>query len=66
MRKLLTFGIATLLVSCEYNDTGLNSNPIDSKITIETRELLEPNSRRLTFYCKTERIYPRKYGKVKR
>src|SRR5204863_3558025 len=58
MRKLSIFVFAALVIGCEYNDNGLSSNPIDSKISIETREVLELNSRRLTFYCSTERIYP--------
>jgi hypothetical protein len=58
MKRILSFCIVTSLISCENNDLGLKSNPIDSKILIETREVLEPDSRRLTFYSKTERIYP--------
>jgi len=58
MKRLLTFYFLTLLISCEDSDPGLKSNPIDSKIIIETREVLEPGSRRLTFFCKTETIYP--------
>lgn len=57
MKRLLQFCCLILLLSCEDKDLGLNSNPIDSKIIIETREVLEPNSRRLTFFCKTEKIY---------
>jgi hypothetical protein len=58
MNRLLIFCTLTLLLSCEYNDTGLTNNPIDSKIFIETRELLDINFRSLTFHCKTEKIYP--------
>lgn len=58
MKKLSIFWILIFLASCDDSDLGLKSNPIDSKIIIETREILEPNSRRLTFFCKTERIYP--------
>jgi hypothetical protein len=56
MKRLLTFCCFLLLFSCEDNDLG--SNPIDSKIIIETREILESHSKRLTFFCKTEKIYP--------
>ncbi len=48
----------TILISCEDNDLGFKSNPIDSKIIIETREVLDLTSRRLTFFSKTEKIYP--------
>jgi hypothetical protein len=58
MRKLFTLFFLTLLISCEDDDLGLKSNPIDSKIIIETIEILEPNSRRLTLSCKTAKIYP--------
>jgi hypothetical protein len=58
MTRIFALFILTILISCEDNDLGLKSNPIDSKIIIETREVLEPNSRRLTFFCKTEKIYP--------
>lgn len=58
MRRFLTFCVGALLLSCEDNDVRVKSNPIDSKIIIEAREALEPNSRRLTFFCKTEKIYP--------
>lgn len=58
MKRLLKLCFVPLLISCEDNDLGLKSNPIDSKIIIETREVLEPNSRRLTFFSMTERIYP--------
>jgi hypothetical protein len=54
MKKLLTFGIAALLIACDDNDSASTG----SKITIETREVLEPASRRLTFFCKTQKIYP--------
>lgn len=58
MKRLLIFTTLTFLLSCEYNDSGLTNNPIDSKIFIETRELLDKNSRSLTFNCKTEKNYP--------
>lgn len=58
MNKLLALCFVTVLMSCEDNDLGLKSNPIDSKIIIETREILQPNSRQLTLSCKTEKIYP--------
>jgi hypothetical protein len=58
MTRILTFCILTTLISCEDNDLGLKTTPIDSKIIIETREVLEPTSRRLTFFSKTEKIYP--------
>jgi hypothetical protein len=57
MRSILLLGILTILFSCKREDIELRSNPIDSKILIETREVLEPNSRRLTFLAKTEKIY---------
>ncbi len=57
MKKLIIFCVSLVTISCEYKDIGLGSNPIDSMISIETREVLQPGSRRLTFYCKTERIY---------
>lgn len=46
-----------LLSSCEYNDIGLRSGPINSRIIIETQEILEPKSRRLTFFCATDSLY---------
>ncbi|GCC51926.1 hypothetical protein SanaruYs_21570 [Chryseotalea sanaruensis] len=57
MKRLLPYFLI-LLISCEDNDLGLESNPIDSKIIIEAREVLEPNSRRLNLFCRTEKIYP--------
>lgn len=56
--SLLVLIQGIFLSSCKSNDAGLKSNPIDSPIIIEVREVLEPDSRRLTFFCKTERIYP--------
>lgn len=58
MKRLLTFCFLPFLISCQNNDLDLKSNPIDSKIIIEAREVLEANSRRLTLFSKTERIYP--------
>ena len=58
MNRLLTFCLLTLLISCDDNHLGSKSNPMDSKIIIETREVLESNARRLTLFCKTEEIYP--------
>jgi hypothetical protein len=58
MKRFLALYCLILLISCEDPDLGLKSNPIDSKIIIEPREVLEPNSRRLTLSCATERIYP--------
>lgn len=58
MTKLLIFSTLTFLLSCKDNDSELTKNPIDSKIFIETRELLDNDSRSLTFSCKTEKIYP--------
>ena len=58
MKRLLILSILTLSLSCSDNDPELSKNPIDSQILIETRELLDRESRSLTFYCKTEKIYP--------
>jgi len=58
MRNTLIAVIAILLWACADGDSELNDSPIDSKITIETRELLDVDSRRLTFSCATERVYP--------
>lgn len=57
MNRLLSFCFLTLLISCDDNDLGLKSNPLDSKVIVETREVLDPNSRHLTFFCTTEKIY---------
>jgi hypothetical protein len=57
MKRLFAFCIVAILISCENDDSGLESNPIDSRIIIETREVLEPNSRRLAFFAKTEKFY---------
>src|SRR5687768_8416949 len=56
--KISMFCFLTLAMSCADNDSQLSRNPIDSKIIIETRELLDAESRSLTFYCRTEKIYP--------
>lgn len=58
MKRVLIFAYAILFVSCEKNDLSLKGNSIDSKIAIETREVLEPSLRRVTFLCKTDKIYP--------
>jgi len=58
MNRLGTFCLLTLLISCREYDFELESNPIDSNIIIEAREVLRPNSRILTLFCQTERIYP--------
>lgn len=58
MKQIITILIALVLFGCEKNDVSLEGNAIDSKIAIETREVLEPGNRRITFLCKTERIYP--------
>jgi hypothetical protein len=47
-----------MLVACDNKDDDLRNNPIDSKISIETREVLGSESRSLTFYCRTEKSYP--------
>jgi hypothetical protein len=58
MKNLLIFGVITFLTACEHDGPRLSSNPIDSEITIEAREVLDVGSRSLTFYCKTKKIYP--------
>lgn len=58
MRKLLTICAVLGLFACEKDDSLLKSNPIDSKINIEVREVLRSDSRSLTLNCFTEKIYP--------
>lgn len=58
MKRLLSACCCIFLLSCGEDSLGLKSIPIDSKVIIETREILGPSSRRLTFLCKTEKIYP--------
>jgi hypothetical protein len=58
MKRSYTLALLPLLIACESSDPGLSSSPADSPIVVETREALEPDSRRLTFHCKTEKIYP--------
>jgi len=58
MKSLLIFITLTFLLSCEYHDEGLASNRIDSTTFIETRELLDINSRTLIFISKTEKNLP--------
>jgi len=57
VKRLLLFFLS-LLMACENTDDRLSNNPINSKIFIEARELLGPNTRSLTFFCKTETNYP--------
>jgi len=58
MRKVVLFYMLMLTLSCASDDIGLASNPIDSNIVIEVGEELEHDSRRITLFCKTEKIYP--------
>lgn len=58
MNKIPTLCVLVFAISCADNDSQLKQNPIDSKIIIETREVLASESRSLTFHCKTEKIYP--------
>lgn len=58
MKVLWIFCIATVFFACEEKDLELTSNPIDFQIFIETREVLEADSRRAILLCKTEKIYP--------
>lgn len=58
MRRYSILYLLLLFASCENNDLGLKTNAIDSKIIIEAREVLEPDSRRLALLCRTEKIYP--------
>ena len=46
------------LLSCEYTDNGLGNNPIDSKIIIEPREILNGGSKNITLFAQTKKIYP--------
>lgn len=55
--NLVVLGLI-LLGACDNNNEDLRNDPIDSKIFIETREVLGSNSRSLTFYCRTEKSYP--------
>lgn len=47
-----------VIMACDNVYDDLKNNPIDSKIFIETREVLGLESRSLTFYCRTEKSYP--------
>jgi hypothetical protein len=59
MKGIFIFCTLAVLLSCEdNNDAALRNNPIDSKIVIETVELLGIDSRSLTLRCETEKIYP--------
>ncbi len=57
MKRLLLIVAAAILASCD-DDSDLSSNPIDSTIIIEARERLDPDSRQLTLFCRTEKEYP--------
>lgn len=57
MEQKVLLCILMFLTACEYDDLGIGTQPIDSKIIIETREVLGAESRLLTFQCKTEKSY---------
>ena len=58
MKKIITLIFVIILNSCDNDGDNLRSNPIDSNITIEFRELLGTDSRQLSFFCQTGKIYP--------
>lgn len=58
MKKLLSLICIMLLISCDKENIDLESNPIDSNINIEFRELLGTDSRQLALYCQTDKVYP--------
>jgi hypothetical protein len=57
MSKLLML-VPVLLIACEYNEQFITTSPVDSKIIIETQELLVPDAKNVAFHCRTEKSYP--------
>lgn len=58
MRKLFLFICLISFASCMQEKIDLQSNPIDSNINVEFREMLGKDSRQLTLHCQTEKAYP--------
>ena len=58
MKKIITFIFVLSLFSCDNDGINLLSNPIDSNIIIEFRELLGTDSRQFSLFCQTEKQYP--------
>ena len=57
MKKLITLIFVISFISCE-DEINLQSNPIDSNVIIELRELLGTDSRQFSLFCETEKQYP--------
>lgn len=58
MIKFLAIGLFASLFSCEKTDLGLENEPIDSKIIVEAREVIEEQGKSIRLVAKTEEIYP--------
>lgn len=58
MKKILFFISLLFIVACTNEKIDWASNPIDSNIHVEFREMLSIDSRQLTLSCATEKQYP--------
>ncbi len=58
MRKIVFFISLLFIVSCTNEKIDWESNPIDSNIHVDFREILGIDTRQLTLFCATEKAYP--------